>query len=421
MDPPEYSGVRPGTSPESDPGLGTSTGVSGEDPLSMRRGNVTGQLEFNVNVEQFPATGAFSLEDLAKMPLKDWILSKVDSGKFLGLVWEDEAHTRFRIPATPPSHSAYRWEREGELGQAYLRERGITLSGVPGSKKGRRRLLAALRRTRSLHEVGCGRDERDGHQFVIFRVRRPEEHICSICAVVTGAPDDWENMSRLLIDIFRDESTAVATATSALPCFAPWRLFHIRVSYAGEVVAEFVTEEHNGVRISSPPSSSLKRPSEHVCPNGCAGQLWLPKPGRFSCMETKFRIIRTLAASVKGLLFTGSERGICVVCHNDGPVFFLGNTLPLDSTPVPLPLAKPVKIFDPDLYLLRLAASPQLSQTDSLLPYVILYLLPIMEGESQQGRPKKHPPNRPWQEAVITLEIMSKPIWDSMHETSAVQ
>ncbi|AGY30740.1 RF9 [Retroperitoneal fibromatosis-associated herpesvirus] len=403
-------GMDPGNSEET---LGIGTSMMGETAYPSAVQGDPGTDATQLDVSEIPVGGILSSEDLAKMPLSDWIVHHVNSGKYPGVMWDDDAHTRFRIPATPYTSPQFRYQFEGELGVVYLRERGLTTTSSPGTTKGRRRLLSALRRTRGLHEVGRGKDPRDGHQYVIFRVRRPEELNCSICAVVYGAQDDWEHMQRFIMDIYSDKTRSQVVSAGNPQTLAPWQLMHVRIFYGQRQVAEHLTEHPPGARISAPPSAPLACLMDHVCPRGSAGQIFFPKPEQSCCAVEHRAILRTLAASVKGLCFTASDRGICVVCHNDGQVFFRGNTLPADSTPIPLPLGKPVKIYDPDVYFMQLAMTPPHTTATSHLhlPYVTLYLLPVSLDEPTMGRPKKYPPNKPWAKAAITLQIMPRPLW----------
>lgn len=58
--------------------------------------------------------------------LRQWLIDQIDSGKYPGLVWENEEKSIFRIP----------WKHAGK--QDYNREEDAALFKVPGEERGGR-------------------------------------------------------------------------------------------------------------------------------------------------------------------------------------------------------------------------------------------------------------------------------------------
>nr|UQT64029.1 vIRF-1 [Human gammaherpesvirus 8] len=404
------------------PGEGPSgTGGSAAARDITRQAVVAAITEWSRTRQLRISTGASE----GKASIKDWIVCQVNSGKFPGVEWEDEERTRFRIPVTPLADPCFEWRRDGELGVVYIRERGnMPVDASFKGTRGRRRMLAALRRTRGLQEIGKGISQ-DGHHFLVFRVRKPEEEQCVECGVVAGAVHDFNNMARLLQEGFFSPGqclpgeivTPVPSCTTAegQEAVIDWGRLFIRMYYNGEQVHELLTTSQSGCRISS----ALRRdPAVHYCAVGSPGQVWLPNVPNLACEIAKRELCDTLDACAKGILLTSSCNGIFCVCYHNGPVHFIGNTVPPDSGPLLLPQGKPTRIFNPNTFLVGLANSPLPAPSHVTCPLVKLWLgKPVAVGKLEPHAPSPRDfaaRCSNFSDACVVLEIMPKPLWDAM-------
>lgn len=55
------------------------------------------------------------MEDGAKLHLKEWLITQIESGKYEGLSWEDEAKSMFRIPWKHAAKKDYKQTEDAAL------------------------------------------------------------------------------------------------------------------------------------------------------------------------------------------------------------------------------------------------------------------------------------------------------------------
>lgn len=88
------------------------------------RGDCAGALD--MNLEGSSRGGEFGMSSVScgNGKLRQWLIDQIDSGKYPGLVWENEEKSIFRIP----------WKHAGK--QDYNREEDAALFKVPGARLG---------------------------------------------------------------------------------------------------------------------------------------------------------------------------------------------------------------------------------------------------------------------------------------------
>ena len=118
------------------------------------RGDRAGALD--MNLEGGSRGGEFGMSSVScgNGKLRQWLIDQIDSGKYPGLVWENEEKSIFRIP----------WKHAGK--QDYNREEDAALFKVPGAGLGRARGPRASRpdpaRRGPVRARQAGRSQRGG-------------------------------------------------------------------------------------------------------------------------------------------------------------------------------------------------------------------------------------------------------------------
>ncbi|XP_075994531.1 interferon regulatory factor 9 [Genypterus blacodes] len=85
--------------------------------------------------------------------LRSWIVEQVSSGKYPGLVWDDQAKTMFRIPWKHAGKQDFRKDEDGAIFKAWaaFKGKGMDSGGDPASCK--TRLRCALNKSTEFEEV----------------------------------------------------------------------------------------------------------------------------------------------------------------------------------------------------------------------------------------------------------------------------
>ncbi|XP_067107318.1 interferon regulatory factor 9 [Osmerus mordax] len=86
--------------------------------------------------------------------LRNWMVEQVTSGKYSGLIWDDEAKTMFRIPWKHAGKQDFRSDEDGAIFKAWAKFRGKLSDGVPDDPASwKTRMRCALNKSPEFEEV----------------------------------------------------------------------------------------------------------------------------------------------------------------------------------------------------------------------------------------------------------------------------
>ncbi|CAM9172063.1 unnamed protein product [Lampetra fluviatilis] len=108
--------------------------------------------------------------------LRHWITDQVDSGKYPGLAWEDEARSTFRIPWKHASKKEYRHEEDAAVFKAWAIFKGKYRAGEERADAStwKTRLRCALNKSPDFQELSDRSQTASGEAFKVYRIL-PEE------------------------------------------------------------------------------------------------------------------------------------------------------------------------------------------------------------------------------------------------------
>lgn len=95
------------------------------------------------------------METAAKMHMKEWLIAQIESGKYEGLCWEDEAKTMFRIPWKHAAKKDYKQTADAALFKAWAVYKGKYREGRDKADPTmwKTRLRCALNKSTDFQEV----------------------------------------------------------------------------------------------------------------------------------------------------------------------------------------------------------------------------------------------------------------------------
>ncbi|XP_061661110.1 interferon regulatory factor 9 isoform X2 [Syngnathoides biaculeatus] len=326
--------------------------------------------------------------------LRSWIVEQVNSGKFPGLRWEDEAKTMFRIPWKHAGKQDFRKDEDAAIFKAWAEFKGKPSEANPAVWK--TRLRCALNKSPEFREVGdraqldisepykvyrlvpaseqgpqtperkpgersgrkckrrsgdaaAGRDVADAKQAKTAEDVKPdldareltqsaqfppeEQHPAQTDAPVQDSP-----LSEIRLDVRIEESVT--------PPREDVDSLHVAVHYLGQRV---LTRHIHGpdVRVLYVPSSSPVPPTP--APDACFPRIHLPEPPP-SPPADRAALLSLLPFMEKGVALTSTQQGVYGRRYCQGRVFWTG---PHTSSPGLCKMernSQPVLLFSKDTF-----------------------------------------------------------------------
>ncbi|AAT00083.1 JM106 [macacine gammaherpesvirus 11] len=350
------------------------------------------------------------------MALREWLISKADSGFYPGLFWADEHKTRLVLAATSPSLPNYDYQRDGQHYDAYCDLRHIPLpSGRGRLCQAKGRLLGAIRKSKYFDEDKDFPTDQFPFTAVVFRLRSFEEMSCPVCPRVDALRLELRNMRFAMLgrgmlhafpessvgdhearhlegqeggDDARDDDAPYSSGVlraRLMACAAPsagdpWGHMHIKIYYYGQLQAELSTATGQGIRLSSRPTN---KSGHHVCVLDGPLQAWFPPIPQITDTSMGQRLEDALKWLVDGIIFCSTSRGIVFTITGAPNVWFQGNTVEPRNFPHRAYTGMHVWAFDTDRYLLDIARSPSPHDTDPPAAFVKLWVSGCSLGEER--------------------------------------
>uniref|UniRef100_A0A4W5MY52 Interferon regulatory factor 9 n=1 Tax=Hucho hucho TaxID=62062 RepID=A0A4W5MY52_9TELE len=329
--------------------------------------------------------------------LRSWMVEQVSSGKYPGLIWDDDAKTMFRIPWKHAGKQDFRSDVDGAIFKAWAVFKGkLSEGGHVDPASWKTRLRVALNKSpefreepeRSQLEIsepykvyrlvpineqalgsvdmkvqaragGRKRRSRDSDIEVeeeVVKVKQMKEVTTSL-PITMSVPEIEESVLTVQLDqVVKSAGTVneiqVNVTIETVPPPGAQDSFHVLVKYMGEEVLKRGVMGSD-VRIAYLPSSPVP-PTQMVAR---FPRIPLPDPPSTltSSIGPQFQALSTLLPSMeKGVILTSTRTGVYAKRYCQGQVFWTG---PHSATVGPHKMnhaVEPVRLFDREAFRMKL-------------------------------------------------------------------
>ncbi|KAM9351004.1 interferon regulatory factor 10 [Symphorus nematophorus] len=338
------------------------------------------------------------METGAKMHMKEWLIAQIESGKYEGLCWEDEAKTMFRIPWKHAAKKDYKQTADAALFKAWAVYKGKYREGRDKADPTmwKTRLRCALNKSTDFqevpernqlditepykvylihHDTGPARpaEPPQTKDQVIIQAKRsprspgfPEKQIRyqkeSFQASKEEAKPLTENLMRehmyceLTGQKPKNQSPAPITFISPALNISDFRM-QVTLSYHGQRVMKVTTNSPDGCFIMQ---GSVPLGNERIYGPCTAQQLSFPPPASISlpsCMAEAMN--RLLCHLERGVLLWVAPDGVFIKRFCQGRVYWSGPMAQHTDRPNKLEREKTFKLLDMPRFLNELQACLQ--------------------------------------------------------------
>ncbi|XP_078735576.1 interferon regulatory factor 8-like [Lampetra fluviatilis] len=281
--------------------------------------------------------------------LRHWITDQVDSGKYPGLAWEDEARSTFRIPWKHASKKEYRHEEDAAVFKAWAIFKGKYRAGEERADAStwKTRLRCALNKSPDFQELSDRSQTASGEAFKVYRILPEESTTRCDCARDSDEimpPEEPEENQEVSMAVM--ESAPWCYSPEMLLNFPGYYIIDVRFFYKGALVSEQWASRlcRVGHRAPAVHDPSVYGPSD-------AAQLLFPPPASALAAPGDARQrahTETLLANVeRGVLLSVTGEGLFAQRLCRAQVFWSG---PCAETPPGAPnkmeRGPPVQLFN---------------------------------------------------------------------------
>uniref|UniRef100_A0A4W5MZE8 Interferon regulatory factor 9 n=1 Tax=Hucho hucho TaxID=62062 RepID=A0A4W5MZE8_9TELE len=306
--------------------------------------------------------------------LRSWMVEQVSSGKYPGLIWDDDAKTMFRIPWKHAGKQDFRSDVDGAIFKAWAVFKGkLSEGGHVDPASWKTRLRVALNKSPEFREEPERSQLEISEPYKVYRlVPINEQALGSVDMKVQARAGGRKRRSRDS-DIEVEEEVVkvkqMKEVTTSLPITMVGLVnllilrslilslpaqdsFHVLVKYMGEEVLKRGVMGSD-VRIAYLPSSPVP-PTQMVAR---FPRIPLPDPPSTltSSIGPQFQALSTLLPSMeKGVILTSTRTGVYAKRYCQGQVFWTG---PHSATVGPHKMnhaVEPVRLFDREAFRMKL-------------------------------------------------------------------
>ncbi|XP_026189252.1 interferon regulatory factor 10 [Mastacembelus armatus] len=332
------------------------------------------------------------MEEGAKLHLKEWLITQVDSGKYEGLCWEDEDKTMFRIPWKHAAKKDYKQTEDAALFKAWAVYKGKYREGRDKADPTmwKTRLRCALNKSIDFHEVPERNQLDITEPYKVYRIQqdnglaRPAESPIiknQIFIETKGSPEcpglkdkqlhfqkdlfqPKKEEKPLTEELMREHTYCELTdkkpktqLSAAITFFSPTLTitdFRMQVTllYQGQRVMTVTTSSPDGCFILQ---GRVPLGNERIYGTCTAQQLSFPSPGSISlpsCMAEAMN--RLLCHLEKGVLLWVAPDGVFIKRFCQGRVYWSGPMAQHTDRPNKLEREKTFKLLDIPTFLTEL-------------------------------------------------------------------
>lgn len=332
------------------------------------------------------------METGAKMHMKEWLIAQIESGKYEGLCWEDEAKTMFRIPWKHAAKKDYKQTADAALFKAWAVYKGKYREGRDKADPTmwKTRLRCALNKSTDFQEVP-GRNQLDiSEPYKVYYITnsgsaRPTESPLTKDQVILqgkrfpgspGFPNKQFDPQKEFIQASKEEgkpltenllrehmycelkgqkpqnqTTAPLTFLSPALTISDFRL-QVTLVYHGQGVMKVTTRSPDGCFIMQ---GSAPLGNERIYGPCTAQQISFPSPASVSlpsCMAEAMN--RLLCHLEKGVLLWVAPDGVFIKRFCQGRVYWSGPMAQHADRPNKLEREKTFKLLDIPAFLSEL-------------------------------------------------------------------
>ncbi|XP_029978633.1 interferon regulatory factor 9 [Sphaeramia orbicularis] len=303
--------------------------------------------------------------------LRSWIVEQVSSGKYPGLVWDDEAKTMFRIPWKHAGKQDFRKDEDAAIFKAWAEFKGkLTEAGQDSPASWKTRLRCALNKSPEFKEVneraqldisepykvyrlvpineqGVVEPEKKCKEKIIKRSKRRRssssqssdmspvkqikeevtsqllvENILLPSEIPVETEETVQIVTTIPTDVVDEITLDVRIEESVPPPAADQDSFNVVVHYLGHnIVSRYI--QGSDVRITYP-SSSVTAPT-HAALNCRFPRILLPEPPTSLPPGPELQALFTLLPFMeKGVALTSTPQGVYGKRFCQGRVFWMG-------------------------------------------------------------------------------------------------
>uniref|UniRef100_A0A3Q3T437 Interferon regulatory factor 10 n=1 Tax=Mastacembelus armatus TaxID=205130 RepID=A0A3Q3T437_9TELE len=318
------------------------------------------------------------MEEGAKLHLKEWLITQVDSGKYEGLCWEDEDKTMFRIPWKHAAKKDYKQTEDAALFKAWAVYKGKYREGRDKADPTmwKTRLRCALNKSIDFHEVPERNQLDITEPYKVYRIQqdnglaRPAESPIiknQIFIETKGSPESQypssiENvltepyLCSVLEELMREHTYCELTDKKPKTQLSHFVCTDFRMQvtllYQGQRVMTVTTSSPDGCFILQ---GRVPLGNERIYGTCTAQQLSFPSPGSISlpsCMAEAMN--RLLCHLEKGVLLWVAPDGVFIKRFCQGRVYWSGPMAQHTDRPNKLEREKTFKLLDIPTFLTEL-------------------------------------------------------------------
>uniref|UniRef100_A0A3Q0SMJ5 Interferon regulatory factor 9 n=1 Tax=Amphilophus citrinellus TaxID=61819 RepID=A0A3Q0SMJ5_AMPCI len=272
--------------------------------------------------------------------LRSWIVEQVSSGKYPGLVWDDEAKTMFRIPWKHAGKQDFRKDEDAAIFKAWAEFKGkLTDEGQDNPAAWKTRLRCALNKSPEFKEV-MDRAQLDiSEPYKVYRLvpiseqgvvvpEKKSREKTSRRSKRRRSESDSEDDSQVK-QIKREEATSqLVNNESPVSIFTAQDSFNVAVHYLGQEVLRRQIQGTD-VRITYLPSSPV--PPTPAVLKARFPRIPLPEPPSTLPAGPELQALFTLLPFMeRGVVLTSTPQGVYGKRFCQGRVFWTG---PHTTTP----------------------------------------------------------------------------------------
>uniref|UniRef100_A0A3P9QH26 Interferon regulatory factor 9 n=1 Tax=Poecilia reticulata TaxID=8081 RepID=A0A3P9QH26_POERE len=291
--------------------------------------------------------------------LRSWIVDQVSSGKYPGVMWDDEAKTMFRIPWKHAGKHDFREDEDAALFKAWAEFKGKLANGEKNPAAWKTRLRCALNKSPEFKEV-MERAQLDiSEPYKVYRLvpiseqgeahpskklkRKSSSSDCQVKKIKT------EEVTSQLVRLTLRSKVKVSSLTGLFLIFLSAALDEIRLDVRIEesvpantgdqdsfsVTVHYLGQEVLKRQISGPDVRILYLPSSSVPPTPAAlcrfPRILLPEPpSTLPAGEELQALFTLLPFMAKGIALTSTAQGVYGRRFCQGRIFWTG---PHTTTP----------------------------------------------------------------------------------------
>uniref|UniRef100_A0A7N6BFL1 IRF tryptophan pentad repeat domain-containing protein n=1 Tax=Anabas testudineus TaxID=64144 RepID=A0A7N6BFL1_ANATE len=326
------------------------------------------------------------MEDGAKLHLKEWLITQIESGKYEGLSWEDEAKSMFRIPWKHAAKKDYKQTEDAALFKAWAVYKGKYKEGKDKADPTmwKTRLRCALNKSTDFQEVPERNQLDITEPYKVYRIQRdnglartaeslqPKDLQIKGSPKSPGFPDKQYYLTEsclcsALEELMREHMYCELTDKKLqnqipAPFFSPALTIsdlrmQVTLLYQGQKVMKVTTSTPDGCFILQ---GHVPLGNERIYGRCTAQQFSFPSPASVSlpsCMAEAMN--RLLCHLERGVLLWVAPDGVFIKRFCQGRVYWSGPMARYTDRPNKLERDKTFKLLDIPTFLTELQSCLQ--------------------------------------------------------------